>query len=633
MPEDMLGKIFGEEEERPEVEAPQALAVAEAFASAVAAIASRQDPGVARKTETFLDHQSRLLKIQADHLKDEHALRLAGLREQAIDGRLRRTSARIRIASQLVVALIAGALAIFLLLAVSDAIGSRSVVIDPFETPASLQADGVTGKTAAAGLLDVLVGIQAATHANAKARALSNAWTNQIEIEVPETGVSIAQIERILRARFGHDQHIGGDLVRTPQGGLALTVRGAGIAPQTFTGPADGLGKLLTQAGEYVYGQSQPGLWAPYLTAHGRADEAIAFAKSAYVSADPADRPYLLNAWGNALTFKAADGAIQQALPLWREAVRLKPDYWTPYNNIMFALDGLGDEEGSVQVAEQMKRAAGGRPGRAPEIMYQNYDAAVGDLQTLRAETLVDMRAHGGIGTTASEVGAENLLLAGIEAQLHDADSAALRLQTTPVDPTSLTDVAAAAIARALLAQDRGDLQAAAGAWDDFAAAYAHPVVSAANPQQICAAAPAYQQTGQAVKADAALIPASKLTYVDCFRFHGDVLDLRGDWPGAQAWYAKTVKLAPSLPQGYYSWGLALARHGDLAGAAAQFRDANRKGPHWADPLKAWGDVLGRQGRWRAAVAKYDDAVRYAPAWTLLRQARAAAARRAGGLG
>jgi hypothetical protein len=35
-----------------------------------------------------------------------------------------------------------------------------------------------------------------------------------------------------------------------------------GILPKTFAEKAAYLDKLLTQAGEYVYGQSQPGLWA-----------------------------------------------------------------------------------------------------------------------------------------------------------------------------------------------------------------------------------------------------------------------------------------------------------------------------------------------------------------------------------
>jgi tetratricopeptide (TPR) repeat protein len=96
---------------------------------------------------------------------------------------------------------------------------------------------------------------------------------------------------------------------------------------------------------------------------------------------------------------------------------------------------------------------------------------------------------------------------------------------------------------------------------------------------------------------------------------------------GAQAWYGKTVKLGPSIPVGYYSWGVALAKHGDLNGAAAKLKDANQKGPHWADPLKAWGDVLAMEGKTKEALVKYDEALRYAPYWKQLKDAREAAAK------
>lgn len=82
------------------------------------------------------------------------------------------------------------------------------------------------------------------------------------------------------------------------------------------------------------------------------------------------------------------------------------------------------------------------------------------------------------------------------------------------------------------------------------------------------------------------------------------------------------MKLGPSIPSGYYSWGVALARHGDLDDAAAKFKDANQKGPHWADPLKAWGDVLAKQGKIKDARAKYDEALKYAPNWKQLQEAR-----------
>jgi len=60
-----------------------------------------------------------------------------------------------------------------------------------------------------------------------------------------------------------------------------------------------------------------------------------------------------------------------------------------------------------------------------------------------------------------------------------------------------------------------------------------------------------YEKTGEPAKADAALNAAGKFTFVDCYRFRGDVLDLRGDWPGAQKAYAEAVALAPDLPAGY----------------------------------------------------------------------------------
>ena len=87
------------------------------------------------------------------------------------------------------------------------------------------------------------------------------------------------------------------------------------------------------------------------------------------------------------------------------------------------------------------------------------------------------------------------------------------------------------------------------------------------------------------------------------------------------------MKLGPSIPSGYYSWGVALAKHGDFEGAAAKLKDANQKGPHWADPLKAWCDVLVKQGNTKDALAKYEQALKFAPNWAALKAARDVAAK------
>jgi tetratricopeptide (TPR) repeat protein len=617
MPEGVIGGMLGDEDEQPELEEIESEACAEGFTAAVVHQASMEDPEVAREAAALLRGQLRYVELQ---IEEEHPLRLAHLKSQLHEERLRRFGMRLRISIQLIVVLFALGIFIGAALMVRDALNSRSVVIDPFDTPPSMVQGGINGKTVAAGLLDVLSKIQAATRGDAVRRSLSNAWTNEIAIEVPETGVSVAQIEHALQTRFGHDQHIVGELIQSPGGALTLTVRGNGIPPRSFTGIE--LDKLLKQAGEYVYGQSQPGLWTSYLANNGRPDEAIQFAQIAYASAPADDKPYILNNWGNAIVAKGAGAdAMKEGLPLWREATRLKPDYWTGYNNIMAAMAGMGDEEGEVHEGELLIKAAGGRPGRAPEFLYENYDNAVRDLITLRAELMDDLDSHGGVGSNSAVTGSENLAIAQIDALMHDPDAAELRLKTTPLNPKAKPDLAFATFGNALIAQERGDSKAAVAAWDQYAALYTDPVVSTTGPQLICNAAVSYEKAGQGAKADKALNPAGGLNFVDCYRFRADVLDLRSNWPEAEQWYAKAIKLAPSLPTGYYSWGLALERHGYLDEAAMQFQVANQKSPHWADPLKAWGDVLIKQGKKEEALQKYNQALKFAPNWKELKEA------------
>jgi tetratricopeptide (TPR) repeat protein len=626
MAEGIIGGALGEEEERPEVEAPEGPSGAEAFAASIAAIASRQDPQVARDTSAFLQEQTKLLKLQSEYIEIEHTLRMAHLRNQVKEENVRRLGLRLRVSFQFLMAFVSAAIALGLLVMINDSVTSRGVVIDLFDVPPAPATTGLNGKVVAAGLLDVLTKIQAASRSAVERRALSNAWTSEISIEIPETGLSIGQLERMLKTRFGHDQHIDGDLVATEKGGFALTVRGSGILPKTFADEGRNLEKLLTQAGEYVYGQSQPGLWTAYLSNNNRADEAIAFAKASYQSVSPTERPYVLNYWANAINTRGGAGANQDALPLYREAVRLKPDYWTGYNNIMVALNALGDEEGVVRTGKELMKLAGGRPGRAGEEMYQNYDVAVLDLPAVLASNISDLENHGGNGTTSSAGGSENLSVALLEALMHDVQAATLGLKTTLVDEKNVSDVAIATFAQALLAEEAGDFKAAASQWDAFFKAYADPSFATSNPPLICYAAVAYEKTGQPTSADAALRPFGGATFVDCYRFKADVLDMRGDWEGAKEWYAKGVKLGPSIPSGYYSWGRALFKHGDLDGAAAKFKEANKKGPHWADPLKAWGDVLAKQGKSKEALAKYDEALKYAPNWKQLKDVREAIA-------
>src|SRR5258708_6256578 len=97
MAEGLLSGILGEEDEKAEVETPDAMAGAESFASAVAAKLAGNDPEVARRTSDFLIDQSQLLRVQKEHLEQEHAARLHFLQGQAREVDLRRFGLRLRV--------------------------------------------------------------------------------------------------------------------------------------------------------------------------------------------------------------------------------------------------------------------------------------------------------------------------------------------------------------------------------------------------------------------------------------------------------------------------------------------------------------------------------------------------------
>ncbi len=560
----------------------------EGIAIAAALDAARADPELSADLRRFLDIQAgvgeaqrKLVSIQTEHLHEQREVLISHMR-------LRRLAERLRIGSQVFFIVAATVVGLILLVLLRDAFTSREVVVEAFEAPPALAARGLSGKVVAEGLLDKLTDLQAATRGTAQKRDISSAWTNDIKVEAPGTGVSIGEIVRLLKAQFGHDVHIEGDLVQNPDGALALTVRGGGGLPKTFTGTD--LGGLDGQAAEYLYGQFEPGLYAEYLFQSLRYADAIAFIKASLPGAKPSERPSLLNVWANAL--ENTGGSTQQALDLYERAIAIKPDFWVGYNNVMNARWMLGDEEGVWRTGTMMAKAAGGRPGRAPELYYQNLDYLSWNLMTERKSLIDDLDSSLGVGTG---VAVDAPTLADVEIRLHDPASAELQLQTTPTNTNDPAVPAMTHFVRGEMATAAGDKARAASEMEAFAAAYADPAISANYPGYVCLLAPAEEAAGHPDKADAALATGGH--YIDCYRFRGDILDGRGDWAGARKAYAAAIAIAPDLPAAYYSFGLALARHGDLEGAKRQFALAHARGPHWADPLEAWANTRGREGR------------------------------------
>jgi len=615
------GILGGEDEPLEEAAAAEALIEADAFAAAVAADQAKHDPDVARATQLFLEKQAQLIAVQTRHIEAEHPLRMSHLRNQSREGQLRRTGQRIRIGMQVFVALVVSVLGLGLAIMLHDAFTSKSVVVNAFQAPPVLASRGLTGDVVAAGVLDVLQKLQDATRAQAKGLDTRGAWASDVKIDVPETGISIGEINRLLHQRFGNDLHIDGDLVQTDSGGLALTVRGDGVPAKTFQGGAGDLDKLTTQATEYVYGRSQPFRFVTYLIDSGRYDDALAFFPGAYARAPDVERAEYANSWGNtyASLYKPAE-----ALEKYRLALTLKPRFWKTWGNLVGVMAIVYGEESAWREGKAMQRAADSAPtsDKPSVVNVVNFAIMSQDWPLQLASSTQDATFNQGAGASVT---IEGPAIADEYANLHDPVHAAQYM--TLSDPDDSLTKSETLLLPAYAALERHDVAAAIPPLQTFWKAWlADPNLQYTYNTQPCLLGLAYSLTGRLAEAEAVFKRTGN--WAACYALHGDALEHAGDLAGAERIWAEALRAGPDLSPVYLHRGISEMNRGDFAHAGADLATASAKSPHWADTWKAWGDLLMREHRSKQALAKYDEALKYAPAWAALQEARRAAAGR-----
>ena len=596
------------------LEDARAGAAADAVAAAVAMDAARYDPELARKAGAYLDRQARFVDIQAQDLLEQRALQTAHLK-------LRRFTERLKAATQVLIVFIAALAGLGLLVMLYDAFTSRSVVVDAFDAPPALAQRGLSGTVVASGVLDQLQKLRAATRSASKGLKTTSAWASDIKIQAPGTGVSIGEIDRLLHARFGHDVHIGGELVQTETGGLALTVRGDSVPAQTFQGEAGDLDKLTAQAAEYVYGRSQPYQFAVYLVTNRRNADALAFIPAAFSrAANDEERAALANAWGSAYLDLNRPA---QGVEKFRLAMSLKPYNWKAWGNLIWTVRLTQGEEAAWLEAKSMLKAAAKAPkDKRPDLRILGAPAGMSwDMPLMIASILRNASQNGGAGASTSIVGPE---VAYTYALMHDpALEARYMASSDPEDSATKTGALFLAGYDALA---RGDGATATPPLEAFGKArQADPNLQRIYFDDPCFLGLAYGLTGRLAEAEAVFKATGP--WSRCYALHGDVLEHAGDLASAERVWAQGIAVGPDLSPVYLHRGISELNRGDLARAVADLAAANARSPHWADPLKAWGDLLARERRWKDAIAKYDGALKYAPAWAALHQARGAAAR------
>ena len=619
MAEGLLGGIFGEEGGRESDASVEAVAGAEAFAASLAADHAKDDPGVARAAERFLHEQAELLREQAAQLRIERPIRLSHLHGQSREGKLRRAGQSIRLGMQVVVTAFASVIGLGLVLMVHDAFTARSVVVDAFDAPASLAGRGWTGTVVASAVLDGLQKLQAATRSSTAGLSSVGAWASDIKIEVPETGVSIGEIGRLLDERFGHDVHVDGDLTQT-DGGIELTVRAEGAPAESFKGGVGDLRVLASRAAEYVYGRSQPDQYLAYLSSVGRDADALAFVPSAFGRAtSDEDRAELANEWGNAY---ADLNENAQAAGKYRLAMSLEAHDWKAWSNLIGSEFLLGGEEAAWRESRAFLGAVASMPPASrPRLnALANPAVATWDLPLAFAAERDDATLNGGAGTGGAIDGP---FLADFSALLHDPDGAARAMAAS--DPDASATKAEALLLRAYALLDGGDGKAVAPMEAYWTLWQADSNLQSGAFDTPCYLGLAYGLAGR--MDDARTIFRRFGSWSRCVAFEGDVLARAGDRDGAEQIWDKGLRIGPDLPIIYLHRGLFEAAQGDRRRAGLDFAAAYARAPHFADPLKAWGDLLLAGGQPAPALAKYDEALRYAPAWDELLRSRAVALR------
>lgn len=493
---------------------------------------------------------------------------------------------------------------------------SRAVVVNPFDSPFALTHRGHSGQVIARGVSDVIITINREARYGEQSRAVALTWTRDTAVVVPTTGVSIGDIDKLLRTWFGQETNITGSVTVSTAGEVSLTIRADGVRARTFTGPEADMPRLIREASEYIFGQFEPELFAWYLLQTQRYQDAELFIPAAYAQ-HPGSRGLLAYYWGVLLsTLGRPDEAVEKL----RLALRADPDRESAWDLLVGTLFDTEGEEAAYRVGRDMAR----REGEDGQPMESDaYRVLLQDWTGLVESAAADLAETGG----ENALGGQEITLADSEGRRHDYFHARGYLREAEVGAPEVRAAGHMIDAyEAFEARDPARALAAMQAMDALWRADAD--VAYTFYETPCFLGLAFGLSGRIEEAEAAFARADR--FVACAAFRADVLEARGLTAEADRQYGVAIRLAPSLPFAYHRRGLALMARGDYPRAVTRFRDAHLRGPRWADPLKGWGDALAAQGRWAAAIEKYEQAVPFAPEWRALHLAHAAALNRLG---
>jgi tetratricopeptide (TPR) repeat protein len=581
------------------------------------------DPRADKET-LFLEERIRALRHEVDKLIEQRPLLLAALRYQHVGDLM-------RITLQGMLAIVGLVAVLGLVAAMWSAAHDDSLVIEAFSVPPDLAQRGMTGQVVASQLLDKLANLQDGTPTERAASTYSHNWSSDIRVAIPETGLSVQDVNRLLRDWLGHETHITGEVFRTPAG-IDITARTSGQSGETIKGAEANFDTLMQNAAETIYRRTQPYRYSVYIVNEGRPhsydiSNAVLRGLLDYGPRGEAKWAHLGLA-GN----MESNQKFRETVAESRAALADDPAFGMAYNLLAESEYDLGHDEAALAALDKGLPLL--EPGRDPQVtaraaailharMDAQRSAALGDFRAAADKNLVASRLpdYGQIAGLASILRVQALAL------MHDRNAEAA--MDALGDPGSKYQFSEYAATLELVPAAIGDWPNAAGSAEGVRkeiaiennpknpeySAYLSDRISAAMPCRILPAAALAAAHNNDMQTANDLIGQTPRDCYYAVRVRGEMAAVTRHWNESARWFAEAVADAPSIPFAYAEWGHMLMTKGNLDGAIAKFQTANGKGPHFADPLEMWGEALILQKRSDLSLAKFAEAEQFAPNW------------------
>ena len=618
---------MAEENDPPETEPEDVAAPVSPAAVAVAlGRAGHANEALDAEAGRFLREQTRMLGLQMEHLHEQRALNIKHFQWRLFGDRVK--------GALQALSLVAGAAIVLGIAAlVWSAHEDRGLVIEAFSAPPDLAQKGLTGQVMATLVLDRIDDLDAKAQSERAANSYQDNWRGDIKVEIPTTGVSLGELDRLLRSTLGQETHISGNVFRSPAG-LSVAVR-AGVQPGvTATGSDADLDSLLGRAAEAIYATTQPYRYSKYLEGQGRLPEALAVARALSLKGATSERAWAYAQISNLLEKQGdAAGGVVAA----KRALALTPTLALGASNAEAGEQLQGHDEAALRDYRLdlalLERAGSDIAPEARASLPLIHTAAVDDLLGDYAAAAAHFAEVAHKPEFQGLVALTPAVRANVLAKAHDASDAP---DIDAAFAAKFNQTNDAIIPRYHALAEAGDWTGALADLDGvIAATQAFGALGDLERQRFLEPRRAFvlAHLGRQTEAEA-LIAAAPLDCYLCLRMRGKIAAAKSDWAGAARWFGEARRQGPSLPFADTDWGEMLLAKGDLAGAIAHLSAAHDISPHFADPLELWGETLLRQGDVDGALGRLREAEHYAPSWTRphIMQAKAATARHSRGL-